>query len=122
MTVVLIGRDTWRRQHVDWEISGTIRDTKANPRSGLLGIFLPTHPSFGSDEYSFYTIPPRLHDNVECDFAELYNWSESPREVGAWIDAAFRRRRTIVPDNSFIRFAKNWKGPRWYPQRRQSSR
>ena len=122
VTVVLIGRDTWRRKHVDWEIAGTVRDTDANPRSGLLGIILPTHPSFGEDEYDPYTIPPRLHDNVECDFAELYDWSESPHEVARRVDSAYRRRDRIDPNNSFIRFAKNWKGPRWYPQKRGAGR
>jgi hypothetical protein len=42
VTVVLIGPKTWSRKHVDWEISSSIRDTKNNPRCGLLGIFLPT--------------------------------------------------------------------------------
>lgn len=39
VTVVLIGTQTWQRKHVDWEIASSIRDTKLNPRSGLLGIF-----------------------------------------------------------------------------------
>ena len=58
VTVVLVGKDTWRRKHVDWEIAGTIRDTDANPRSGLVGILLPSHPSFRSREYEPYTVPP----------------------------------------------------------------
>ena len=94
VTVVLIGSDTWRRKHVDWEIAATIRDTDFNLRSGLLGIFLPTHPSFRQDDYDEYIIPPRLHYNVECDFAEVYDWSESPNEVARWIDEAFRRDAT----------------------------
>ena len=82
VTVVLVGKDTWRRMHVDWEIAATVRDTDANGRSGLMGILLPTHPSFGKDGYDPYTIPPRLHDNVECGFAELYDWNESPNRSG----------------------------------------
>ena len=35
VTVVLIGAETWQRKHIDWEIGSSIRDTKANPRSGL---------------------------------------------------------------------------------------
>ena len=120
VTVVLIGKDTWRRKHVDWEIAATVRGTDANLRSGLLGILLPSHPSFGGDDYDPYTIPPRLHDNIECGFAELYNWSGSPSEMAGWIDPAYRRRKQINPDNSQVRFANNWKGPRWYPQKRFS--
>ena len=122
VTVVLIGKDTWRRKHVDWEVAATVRGTDSNPRSGLLGIVLPSHPSFGEDDYDPYTIPPRLHDNIECGFAKLYDWSGSPSEVAAWIDTAYRRRKQINPDNSHVRFAKNWKGPRWYPQKRFSAR
>lgn len=38
VTVVLIGTETWKRRHVDWEIGSSIRRTGSNPRSGLLGI------------------------------------------------------------------------------------
>ena len=91
-------------------------------RSGLMGIFLPSHPSFGLNEYDEYIVPPRLHYNVECGFAELYDWSESPRQVANWVDIAFSRRKTVTPDNSSIRFAKNWRGPRWYPQKPAGSK
>ena len=113
--MVLIGRDTWRRKHVDWEIAATVRDTEFNPRSGVLGIFLPTHPSYGPNTYDPYIIPPRLHYNVECDFAALYDWNESPNIVAGWIDAAFRRRNEVIPDNSLVRFGRNRKGERWQP-------
>ena len=43
VTVVLIGRETWKRKHVDWEIYSSLRDTQKNPRSGLIGILLPTY-------------------------------------------------------------------------------
>ena len=115
VTVVLIGTDTWRRKHVDWEIAATIRDTEFNPRSGLVGIFLPTHPSHGPTTYDPYIIPPRLHYNVECDFANLYDWNESPNIVAGRIDAAFRRRNEVIPDNSLVRFGRNRKGERWQP-------
>ena len=121
VTVVLIGADTWRRKPVDWEIAATVRDTDANPRSGLIGILLPSHPSFGSYGYYRYTIPPRLHYNVECGFAKVYRWKDSPSVVAGWINEAFRRRDGINPDNSFVRFRKNRKGTRWYPQTRSSS-
>ena len=117
VTVVLIGQDTWRRKHVDWEIAATVRSTDSNPRSGLLGILLPTHPSYGQASYYPYTIPPRLHCNAKCGFAKIYNWTESPNAVDGWIDDAFRQRNEVVPDNSSVRFAKNWNGDRWYPQK-----
>ena len=39
-----------------------------------------------------------------------------------WTGAAFVRRKEIIPDNSSIRFAKNWQGERCYPQRPVSGR
>ena len=107
VTVVLIGPETWKRKHVDWEISSSIRDTKLNSRTGLLGILLPTHPSYSRKEYDPCTIPPRLYDNTECDFAEIYNWTTDPYEVQDWIHAAFNRRKRINPDNAREMFRKN---------------
>lgn len=115
VTVVLIGEETWKRKHVDWEIGASIRDTEFNPRSGLLGILLPTYPRPGGDpaKYSRYTIPPRLHDNIECDFAKIYNWCEDPDVVQQRIHEAFNRRKTVIPDNSYPSFGKNCSGERW---------
>ena len=115
VTVVLIGSETWKRKHVDWEIGSSIRDTKYNSRSGLLGIFLPTHPDHGKNPYNKYTIPPRLSDNVDCEFAKLYDWSSNANAVAAWIHEAFQRRNKVIPDNSYPNFTKNRAGERWYP-------
>ena len=60
VTVVLIGEETWKRKHVDWEIGSSLRQTQNNSRSGLLGIILPTYPRESVKKYNPYTIPPRL--------------------------------------------------------------
>lgn len=78
VTVVLVGKHTWQRKFVDWEIGSSLRHTEKNKRSGLLGILLPTHPDSGRDRYTAGFIPPRLHDNIACGFAKLYNWNEDP--------------------------------------------
>ena len=113
VTVVLIGTETWKRKHVDWEIGASIRDTQYNPRSGLIGIFLPSHSDYGRDGYNPYTIPPRLHFNVEYGFAKLYDWNTNPDTVQSWIHQAFKRRTEINPDNSFPSFVNNHSGDRW---------
>lgn len=113
VTVILIGAQTWQRKHVDWEIGSSIRQTQYSSRSGLLGIILPTYPRNKQTEYNPYTIPPRLHDNIECGFASIHNWSNDPASVQKWIHEAFERRDQINPDNSFPNFVNNHSGDRW---------
>lgn len=116
VTVVLVGAETWKRKHVDWEIGSSIRNTQFNPRSGLIGILLPTYPRPYNEpnNYTSNTIPPRLHDNIKCGFAKIYNWSEDPKVVHDWIHEAFDRRNKINPDNSYDNFVNNRSGERWF--------
>jgi len=113
VTVVLIGSETWKRKHVDWEIGSSIRETEYNPRSGLLGIFLPTHPDCGRNEYDPSICPPRLHYNVKNGFAKLYHWNSDPSTVQGWIHDAFVGRNKVAPDNSYPSFVNNRPGNRW---------
>jgi hypothetical protein len=121
VTVVLIGTETWKRKHVDWEIGSSIRSTNYNSRSGLLGIFLPSYPlKFDSKEkkwlFNNFTIPPRLYYNwIEPSkrFAQLYKWSDDPSEVQRWIHIAFEDRNKIIPDNSYPPFVNNRSGDCW---------
>ena len=73
VTVVLVGQCTWQRKHVDWEIGSSLRQTRNNPRCGLLGILLPTHPDFRSRTFRKSLVPPRLADNAGFSgaFAEM---------------------------------------------------
>lgn len=116
VTVVLIGQGTWRRKYVDWEISASLRETENNPRTGLLGILLPTYslnPSLKlSDtedgaQYNPQTIPPRLHDNIECGFAKIYSWPKTRNHIRYWIHEAFLQRKKGQPINRRDNFSKN---------------
>ena len=113
VTVVLIGSETWKRKHVDWEIGSSIRQTQYNPRSGLLGIILPTYPRRDQTKYDNYTIPPRLWDNINCGFAPIINWSEDASFIQAQIHEAFDRRNRVNPNNSYPSFVNNRSGERW---------
>lgn len=113
VTVVLIGKETWKRKHVDWEIGASIRATQYNSRSGLFGIFLPTHPDYGRDKYNRCIIPPRLYDNATCGFASLYDWNTNPSTVQQWIHNAFVNRTKINPDNSYPNFINNRTSDGW---------
>jgi hypothetical protein len=128
VTVVLIGQDTWKRKHVDWEISSSLRQTNYNSRSGLLGILLPSYEkpnSFFMHESNNHrieggfgfcdkkTIPQRLAMNLDNGFAKIYDWSENPYEVQQWIHEAFQRRSKIIPDNSLKMYNDNKYGRSW---------
>ena len=114
VTIVLIGTETWQRKHVDWEIGASIRSTTYNPRSGLIGIYLPTHPDHGRNKYNANICPPRLLFNVKNGFAKLYDWNTNPNTVQSWIHDAFERRNKIIPGNSYASFVNNRSGDRWY--------
>lgn len=117
VTIVLVGANTWQRKHVDWEIGSSLRRTEYSSRSGLLGILLPTYPAPALGQYSPYTIPPRLADNLgaSTSFAALYHWTTDAVAVQRWIHEAYvRRDRQPDPDNSFPSFATNRSGDRWY--------
>ena len=114
VTVVLIGRCTWQRKHVDWEIGSSLRDTKNNPRCGLLGILLQTHYNYGNRQYRPNLIPPRLADNCNDgnSFAKVYDWPDPWKidSVRAWIHAAFQRRFSSQPRNVRDQFKHNRSG------------
>ncbi len=110
VTIVLIGPRTWQRKHVDWEIGSSIRLTKKNPRCGLLGILLPSHPSYGK-RLNPRLLPPRLADNCkgEDPYSLIYEWPKpwTPAKVAEWIHRAYVRRGGASPDNSRDSFARN---------------
>lgn len=117
VTIVLIGKDTWRRKYVDWEIASSIRDTEKNPRNGLVGILLPTSDTTcnyrlrytTADGYDFCKnkIPPRLWDNFIKGYASIYSWDYAVNNLKEIIDEAFQKRKTLYPDNSRARFSRN---------------
>jgi hypothetical protein len=119
VTVVLIGKNTWQRKYVDWEIYSSLRETKNSFRSGLLGILLPTYPRSEPGKYTHNTIPPRLYDNTnrgdstKIGYANIYEWIEDPQTIKKIVDEAFSKRDTVPVDISRDRFEKNRLGEQW---------
>jgi hypothetical protein len=109
VTIVLVGTETYKRKHVDWEIGASLRNTVSNVRSGLLGILLPSYHATMSkpNTYAPDTIPPRLRDNVDSGYATLHTWSNDAETVAGWIHKAYNRRFTVEPDNSHPNFGYN---------------
>lgn len=119
VTIVLIGTETWKRKHVDWEIGSSLRHTLYNSRSAVIGILLPSYPvqwdwSSQTCHFNPYTIPPRLYKNVEAGYSKIYNWCENPYILKDWIHEAFLNRFKNTPTNSYPTFRNNRSGLRWY--------
>lgn len=117
VTLVLIGALTWQRKHIDWELGSSLRDTHATPRSGLLGIILPSYYEYyrrvERRKYNSRTIPPRLYDNVQAGFAKIHDWTDDPKVVQNVVHAAYVRRDRVLPNNSRPSFGKNRTGDEW---------
>lgn len=105
--VVLVGPQTYCRKHVDWEISAGL-NKKVGGYSGLLGIWLPHHPDFGTS-WKAPTTPARLADNLSSGYAKAWNWTEDPAHVSARVEQAFRDRldKQHLIDNSRPQLARN---------------
>jgi len=100
VVLVLCGPNTWKRKHVDWEISAGL-NKKVGGYSGLIGIHLPTHPDYQKDKYNKENIPARLADNLETKFAAIYDWTTSEDAIKKRIQKAFdNRTNDDLIDNS----------------------
>ena len=60
VVLVLIGRHTWSRKFVDWEIGSALNKSKNNSRCGVLGVVLPDHPDYGKGRRHANLLPQRL--------------------------------------------------------------
>ena len=117
VTIVLIGPCTWQRKHVDWEISASLIDRENNPRCGLLGILLPTHPDYrtADADRNLRLMPERLARTLggRDPFALVYNWPRhrlSKKALPKIHKAFLRRNKTPWPDDSLTLFENNRQG------------
>ena len=112
--VVLVGSETYKRKHVDWEISAAL-SKKVGGYSGLIGLLLPSYYNSSQNSglngsgFNSDTIPARLYDNQKTDYALIYKWdsasntnSNGQYAISNWIQEAFDRRVTMSDkiDNS----------------------
>jgi len=67
-TIVLVGRDTWGRKYVDWEIKATLER-----EHGLIGVQLPTAPITSQNTV---IVPDRLDDNIRSGYALWVGWQQ----------------------------------------------
>ena len=87
VVVVLVGPNTKKRKHVDWEIYAGLRGS-----SGLVGILLPSFPLMTEGKYYLSNLPKRLADNVETGYADIYTWEYAKKNFNSIIVSAFKNR------------------------------
>ena len=85
VTIVLVGRETRRRKHVDWEIYSSMYDGSVNKRSGIVVINLPRIPN---DEFT----APHGDEEKGLLYPEVTSW------VHVEYRAEYERRFPYMPD------------------------
>ena len=107
VTLVLVGRCTWARRYVDWELQASLRSGETVTPNGLLGVVLP---SVGENPRP----PHRLSINLppgggRPGYAQWYWYPTSPGDIANWIEDAFdaRTSRRHLITNPRLRFPRN---------------
>lgn len=108
VVVVLVGPNTRKRKHVDWEIYAGLR-ASINGSSGLIGVLLPEFPLSSDNRYSYADLPSRLADNVITGYSDIYLWNDFVNNFESIIDSAFDNRitRKNKIDNSRPQMQRN---------------
>ena len=94
VTIVLLGRYTWSRKFVDWEIASSLRNDFHNKRSGLLGIVLPSVGSISKVKLSKRMSANMGERGGEDRYARLHRYPSSNKSLRGWIEDAFEARQT----------------------------
>ena len=110
VTIVMIGRCTWARRYVDWEIAASLRSMPSGPANGLLGIKLPSYIVGGGypDRLNANLLPPPVQAEQEC-YARAINYPTSAKVLEDAIEAAYQRRQQLghLINNAAPRFQNN---------------
>lgn len=98
VTMVLVGKCTHSRRHVDWEIKASLRQGDDRKPNGLIGVLLPSQ---GDRAH----LPPRFEQNWNRSnncYARYYGAPNSADTLAWWIEDAFfaRENRPRLISNS----------------------
>ena len=114
ITCVMIGKCTWARRYVDWELQSSLRSGETVTPNGLLGIVLP---SAGKRNLRF---PPRFAVNIIRDedkndlgYARAKWYPTRKDTLSNWLEDAFqaRTKRVKLIKNSRERFKNSRQCP-----------
>lgn len=108
VVVVLVGPNTRKRKHVDWEIYAGL-SASINGSSGLVGVLLPEFPLSYDNTYQYADLPGRLADNVISGYADIYTWNNFVDNFNLIINETFDNRiiKRSKIDNSRTQMQRN---------------
>lgn len=95
VTILLVGTETRKRKHIDWELYSSMYDGKVNKKSGLIVINLP------SSGCPYFTV---AHGEAE---KQLYPATTSWADINSRID--YERRYPLLPDRIIDNLVTNKK-------------
>jgi hypothetical protein len=102
VTIVLVGKCTWARRYVDWEIYSSLRNSKHSTVNGLLAIELPSVA--GKSELPARVTDNRSHDanGVNTGYARYVAYPTNAASLRSSIGDAFAARtsRAHLIDNT----------------------
>jgi len=100
VTIVLIGKCTWARRFVDWEVQSSLRNPADGYPNGVVAIQL-------WDSYT--TLPNRVNLNVNSGYSKFYKYPASSSALEKLIDEAFDARfdKQNLIENPRDRFINN---------------
>lgn len=108
VVIVLVGPNTRRRKHVDWEIYAGLR-ASVNGSSGLIGIMLPELRQAPDGGYYYADMPGRLADNIQSGYADWWTWEYAKGHFDEIIERAYNKRilERNKLDNSRVQMQRN---------------
>jgi hypothetical protein len=101
VTIVLVGKCTWARRFVDWEVQASLRRPENALPSGLLAILL--------DSTKRPRLPNRVALNRDSGYAKYHYYPGNGDVLGDWIEDAYnaRSRRARLINNPRQRYKYN---------------
>lgn len=100
VTIVLIGKCTWARRYVDWEIQSSLRQPSDGLPNGVVAIQLWE---------SYKKLPNRVNLNVDSGYSKFYKYPSSSTALINIIEEAFKARteESDLIENPRDRFKNN---------------
>ncbi|WP_420722487.1 TIR domain-containing protein [Hwanghaeella sp. LZ110] len=109
VTLVMLGKCTWARRYIDWEIQASLRNGETVTPNGLLGIKLPSYSETKGMFPNRLNINLKQSDDQKDCYARYMSYPSRSDTLSKAIDAAFERRSTHVKwiNNPRERFKNN---------------